>query len=218
MEVHPGDRHKTAFTTPVGLYEYNGIPFGLCNTPGMFQRLMQTIFCEELLQILLVYLDDIIVYSDTIADHLKRLERGFQKLREHDLKIEAEKCQLFQSRVRYLGHVVSAEGVATDPAKTEAVSQWPTPRTPKDLSSFLGFASYYRRFIPGLTQTAAPLHKLVAEISEKGKNKKGTITSERWEGECRKAFDDLRKALTSAPVLAYPDYTEPFIVETDASD
>ena len=179
---------------------------------------MQMIFREELLQILLVYLDDIIVYSDTIADHLKRLERVFQKLREHGLKIEAEKCQFFQSRVKYLGHVVSAEGVATDTAETEAVSQWPTLRTLKDLRSFLGFASYYRRFVPGFAQTAAPLHKLVAEISKKGKNKKGTITSERWEGECRKAFDDLLKALTSAPVLAYPDYTKPFIVETDASD
>ena len=217
VEVHTGDRHKTAFTTPMGLYEYNRMPFGLCNAPGTFQRLKQTIFHEELLQILLVYLD-IIVYSNTIADHLKRLERVFQKLREHGLKIEAEKCQFFQSRVKYLGHVVSAEGVTTDPAKTEAVSQWPTPRTLKDLRSFLGFAPYYRRLVPGFLQTATPLHKLVTEISEKGKNKKGIITSEHWEGECRKAFDDLRKALTSAPVLAYPDYTKLFIVETDTSD
>ena len=187
----------------MGLYD------GLCNVPGTFQRLMQMIFHEELLQILFVYLDNITVYSDTIADHLKRLERVFQKLREHGLKIEAEKCQFFQSHVKYLGHVVSAEGVATDPTKTEAVSQWPTPRTLKDLSSFLGFASYYRRLVPGFTQTAAPLHKLEAKISEKGKNKKGTITSEYWEGECHEAF---------APVLAYPDYTKPFIVETDASD
>lgn len=218
VEVHPDDRHKTAFTTPMGLFEYNRMPFGLCNAPATFQRLMQTIFREDLLQILLVYLDDIIVYSDSIADHLKRLERVFQKLREHGLKIEAEKCQFFQSHVKYLGHVVSSEGVATDPAKTEAVSKWPTPRTLRDLRSFLGFASYYRRFVPGFAQTAAPLHQLAAEISEKGKKKKGTISSEHWEGECQRAFDDLRTALTSAPVLAYPDYTKPFIVETDASD
>ena len=144
VEVHPDDRHKTAFTTPMVLYEYNRMPFGLCNVPGTFQRLMQMIFREGLLQILLVYLDDIIVYSGTIADHLKRLEQVFQKLREHGLKIEGEKCHFFQSRVKYLGHVVSAEGMATDPAKTEAVLQWPTPRTLKDLRSFLGFASYYR--------------------------------------------------------------------------
>lgn len=122
VEVHPDDHHKTAFTTLMGLYEYNRMPFWLCNAPGMFQRFMQMIFSEELLQILLVYLDDIIVYSDTIADHLKRLERVFQKLREHGLKIEAEKCQFFQSHVKYLGHMVSVEGMATDPAKTEAVS------------------------------------------------------------------------------------------------
>ena len=136
VEVHPSDRHKTAFATPMGLYEYNRMPFGLCNAPGTFQRLMQTLFREELLQILLVYLDNIIVYSDNIADHLKRLERVFQKLREHGLKIEAEKCQFFQSRVKYLGHVVLVEGVATDPAKTEAVLQWPTPRMLKDLVIF----------------------------------------------------------------------------------
>lgn len=124
-----------------------------------------------------MYLDDIIVYSDTIVDHLKWLDRVFQKLRKHGLKIEAEKCQFFQSRVKYLGHVVSAEGVATDPAKTEAVSQWPTPRMLKELRSFLGFASYYRRFVHGFA-AAAPLHKLVDEISGKGKNKKGTITNE----------------------------------------
>ena len=120
------------------------MPFGLCNAPGTFHRLKQTIFREELLQILLVYLDDIIVYSDTIGDHLKWLEWVFQKLREHGLKIEVEKCQFFQSRVKYLGHVVSAEGVATDPEKTEAVSQWPIPRMLKDLRSFLGVVSYYR--------------------------------------------------------------------------
>ncbi len=218
VEVHPDDRHKTAFTTPMGLFEYNRMPFGLCNAPGTFQRLMQTIFCEDLLQILLVYLDDIIVYSSNVADNLVRLECVFQKLQAHGLKIEAEKCQFFQRRVKYLGHVVSSEGVATDPAKTEAVTQWPTPKTLKELRSFLGFASYYRRFIPGFAQTAAPLHQLTAEVSEKGTKKRGIITSEHWKGECRKAFDDLRAALTSAPVLAYPDYNQPFVVETDASD
>ena len=218
VEVHPDDRHKTAFTTPMGLFEYNRMPFGLCNAPALFQRIMQTIFREDLLQILLVYLDDIIVYSSSIADHLKRLERVFQKLKEHGLKVEAEKCQFFQRRVKYLGHVVSAEGVGTDPAKTEAVASWPTPKTLKDLRSFLGFASYYRRFVPGFAQTAAPLHQLTAEISEKGKKKRSTIPSDRWKGECEKAFDALRTALTTAPVLAYPDYTKPFVVETDASD
>ena len=215
VEVHPDDRHKTTFTTPMGLFEYNCMPFGLCNAPALFQKLMQTIFHEELLQILLVYLDDIIMYSCNIADHLS--DRVFQKLGEHGFKIEAAKCQFFQRRVKYLGHVVSSEGVATDPAKTEAVARWPTPKTLKDLRSFLGFASYYRRLVPGFAQTAAPLHQLTAESSEKGKKKNSTITSERWNGECQKAFDDLYTALTTAPVLAYPGFFKPFIVETDAS-
>ena len=179
VEVHPDDQHKTAFTTPMDLFEYNRMPFGLCNAPALFQRIMQTIFREDLLQILLVYLDDIIVYSSSIADHLKRLKRVFQKLREHGLKVEAAKCQFFQRRVKYLGHVVSAEGVGTDSAKTEAVASWPTPKTLKDLRSFLGFASYYRQFVPGFAQIAAPLHQLTAEISEKGKKKRSTIPSDR---------------------------------------
>ena len=218
VEMEPADRHKTAFTTPMGLYEYNRMPFGLNNAPATFQRLMQNIFREDVLKILLVYLDDIIVYSGTIAEHLSRLELVFRKLREHGLKIEPGKCQFFRRSVTYLGHVVSSKGVATDPVKTEAVDKWPVPKTLKDLRSFLGFTSYYRRYVPGFAQKAAPLHKLTAELSEGGKRKRGTITKEQWTTECQTAFDNLREALVSAPVLAYPDYQKPFIVETDASD
>ena len=199
VEVHPDDRHKTAFTTPMGLFEYNRMPFRLCNAPALFQRIMQTIFHEDLLQTLLVYLDDIIVHSSSIAEHLKRLERVFQKLRERGLKVEAAKCQFFQRRVKYLGHVVSAEGVGTDPAKTKAAASWPTPKMLKDLRLFLGFASYYRRSVPGFAQTAAPLHQLTAETSGKGKKKRSTIPSDYWKGERQKAFDALRAALTTAP-------------------
>ena len=139
-----------------------------------------------------------------------------QKLRDHGLKIEAAKCQFFQIHVKYLGHVVSSEGVATDPAKTEAIARWPTPKTLKGLRSFLGFTSYYRRIVPRFAQTAALLHQLTAEISEKGKKKKSIITSEHRKGECKKAFDELCTTLTTAPVLGYPDYSRPFIVETNA--
>ena len=143
-----------------------------------FQRLMQTIFCEDLLQILLVYLDDIIIHRDSIADHLGWLERVLQKLRDHGLKIGTAKCQFFQIHVKYLDHVVSSEGMETNPAKTEAVARWPTSKTLKELRSFLGFASYYRRLVPRFPQTAAPLHQLTAKISEKGKKMKSIITSE----------------------------------------
>ena len=173
VEVNPADRHKTAFTTPLGLFEYNRMPFGLANAPATFQSLMQHIFREDLLQTLIVYLDDIIVFSQDVKEHLRRLELVFQKLREHGLKIEPKKCQFFCPKVTFLGHVVSADGVATDPEKTEAVTKWPTPRTLKELRSFLGFASYYRRFVPHFAQVAKPLHELVARLYDGGKSGKG---------------------------------------------
>ena len=220
VEVAPADRHKTAFTTPFGLYEYNRMPFGLGNAPATFQRVMQTIFRDELLEMLIVYLDDIIVFSQDISTHLQRLEMVFQKLREHGLKIEGKKCHFFCPKVTYLGHVVSADGVATDPAKTEVVMNWPKPKTLKDLRSFLGFASYYRRFVPHFAQTAKPLHELVSKLYEGGKNGKQRNKSVEsgWNQECQEAFENLKQALTSPPVLAYPMYTKPFIVEVDASN
>ena len=154
VEVNPENRHKTAFTTPFGLYQYDHMPFGLAGAPATFQRLMQTLFRDDMLQILIVYLDDIIVFSQDIREHLKRLELVLQKLREHGLKLEPKKCQFFCSKVTYLGHVVSADGVATDPAKTEAVVNWPKPKTLQELHSFLGFASYYRKFVSHFAQIA----------------------------------------------------------------
>ncbi|KAK3742849.1 hypothetical protein QZH41_004524 [Actinostola sp. cb2023] len=219
VEVDPRDRHKTAFTTPMGLYEFNRMPFGLQNAPATFQRLMQGVFREDLLQKLMVYLDDIIVFSPTIEEHLIRLKVVFRKLSEHGLKIEPTKCQFFGNEVTYLGHVVSADGVSTDPEKTKAVKEWPVPVTVRDLRSFLGFASYYRRFVPKFAQIAGPLHKVVAELGSAGSNKTpkkliGTV----WTQDCQAAFNQLRTLLTTAPVLAYPDYTQPFILETDASN
>ena len=152
VEVNPADRHKTAFTTPFGLFQYNRMPFGLAGAPGLFQRLMQTVFRDEVLPILIVYLDDIIVFSQDIPQHLRWLEIVLKKLREHGLKLEPKKCQFFCPKVNYLGHVVSADGVATDPDKTKVVKNWPKPSTLKDLRSFLGFALYYHRFVPHFAQ------------------------------------------------------------------
>ena len=220
VEVIPADRHKTAFTTPLGLFEYNRMPFGLANAPATFQRLMQHIFREDLLQTLIVYLDDIIVFSQDVKEHLRRLELVFQTLREHGLKIEPKKCQFFCPKVTFLDHVVSADGVATDPEKTEAVTKWPTPRTLKELRSFLGFASYYRRFVPHFAQVAKPLHELVARLYDGGKSVKGRNREigGLWTQECQDAFTGLKAALTSPPTLAYPVYSRPFIVEVDASN
>ena len=214
------DRHKTAFITPFGLYEYKRMPFGLCTAPSTFQRLMNSGMHDLLFQVLLVYLDDILVYSRTFQEHLERLRKVFTRLRELGLKLNPEKCNFCQKSVKYLGYTVSAGGIATDEDKIKAVKQWPTPYTLKDLRSFLGFASYYRRFVPGFAKIAGPLHALVGQVHEATKHKrwgKRADLGAGWTTECDGAFQDLKTALTTSPVLGYADYRQPFIVETDAS-
>lgn len=214
------DKAKTAFCTPFGLFEFNRMPFGLCNAPSTFQRLMERIFGDQSLQSLLLYLDDIVVFSSTFEDHLQRLELVLVRLQEHHLKLKFKKCQFFQREVKYLGHIVSAAGVATDPDKIIVVSQWKRPTTAKELQSFLGFASYYRRFVEGFSKLAAPLHRLVADVigskhKPKGHGKCSIV--EKWNEECEQGFQSLKERLVSAPVLGYADFVKPFVLEIDAS-
>ena len=222
VQMEPEDQRKTAFTTPFGLYEYTRMPFGLCNAPATFQRLMQTAFHADMFNILLVYLDDIVVYSNTLDEQLTRLDTVFTRLGSYGLKLEIKKCSFFQKSVKYLGHVVSGEGVATDPEKITAVREWAVPETLRELRSFIGFASYYRRYVPRFTQLATPLHRIVTAACKDGNRKRRTSASSSiidvWTEDCQQAFDALKLALTSAPVLGFADYRLPFIVETDASD
>ncbi|KAL2098255.1 hypothetical protein ACEWY4_007462 [Coilia grayii] len=146
VPVAEQDKAKTAFCTPFGLFEFNRMPFGLCNAPSTCQRL---IFGDERFSSLPLYLDDIVVFSTSFESHLKRLDLVLQGLQQHNLKLKLAKCNFFQSKVNYLGHVISAEGVSTDPEKIRAVVEWKRPRTLTELRSFLGFASYYRRFVEG---------------------------------------------------------------------
>ena len=162
IEVTPEDRKKTAFTTPMGLFEYVRMPFGLSTSPATFQRLMNQIFREDIFRILLVYLDDIIVYSSTIEEHIQRLDQVFSTLAKHGLKLKPEKCVFFQEEVKYLGHVVSSKGVSMDPDKVASVKNYQVPSTLYELRRFLGSASYSRRFIPDFAKLAAPLHQLVS--------------------------------------------------------
>ena len=218
VPVAEGDRAKTAFCTPFGLYEYNRMPFGLCNAPGTFQRLMERIFGDQSFQTLLLYLDDVVVYASSFEQHLRRLELVFERLRAHNLKLKLAKCHFFAQEVRYLGHVISADGVATDPEKTRAVAEWPRPRTAKDLRSFLGFASYYRRFVPGFAAHAGPLHRAVAAASgPKKAPDSGRDLGALWTAECEEGFRTLKERLVSAPVLAYADFSKPFVLDIDAS-
>ena len=213
------DRHKTAFITPFGLYEYNRMPFGLTNAPATFNRLMQRCLNEMIFQILLVYLDDIIVFSETFDEHLERLDRVLTRLREHGLKLKPSKCCFLRARVTYVGHQLSANGVSPDPDKIAAVEEWKVPSSVKELRSFLGFAGYYRRFVKGFAKIAGPLHELVNScLHELKTNKRLAIPfANRWDTVCQAAFDELREKLTSTPVLGFPDFSKPFRLETDAS-
>uniref|UniRef100_A0A5S6QHH5 RNA-directed DNA polymerase n=1 Tax=Trichuris muris TaxID=70415 RepID=A0A5S6QHH5_TRIMR len=207
VAVHPEDRVKTAFCTPTGLYQFKVMPFGLCNAPSTFQRLMEVILGSLRSTSCLVYLDDIIIHSRTEEEHVQRLREVFRRLRDAGLKLNMEKCQFFKKEVRYLGHVVSRDGVRVDPEKTEAVDNWPRPTSPKELKQFLGLASYYRRFVSSFATIAEPMNKLMKKSSRWN-----------WTSECEASFHELKARLTSAPTLSFPDFNLPFVLDTDSSN
>eukprot|EP00731_Ephydatia_muelleri_P008911 Em0004g1249a len=206
VKVAPEDREKTAFTTPYGLYQFCVMPFGLCNAPSTFQRLMELVLAGLHWSSCLVYLDDIIIYSRTVKEHLTRLEEVLERLQAAGMKLKPKKCRLLRRKVNYLGYIVSSGGVQTDPLKVESILSWPSPTTQKELRQFLGLASYYRRFVKGFASIAAPLNHLL----EKGKPWE-------WTKVCEHAFSSLKKMLTTSPILAYPDFEIEFTVDCDAS-
>lgn len=168
----------------------------------------------------LIYLDDIIIFSATFEEHIERLQAVFQRLQEHNLKLKPSKCELFRNRVVYLGHVVSEEGIHTDPAKIDAVKNWPIPKCTKDVRKFLGFTGYYRRFIKDYAATARPPNDvLISYCTNPKANMKSTRkkTPFKWDDEQQDSFDTIISKLTNPPVLAYADYQKPFILHTDAS-
>lgn len=155
----------------------------------------------------LVYLDDIIVFGQSFQEHLSRLGEVLNKLQTANLKVKPSKCNLFSTKVKYLGHIISADGVMADPAKLEAVRSWPEPTNQTEVRSFVGLASYYRRFVKNFAEIARSLHAL----TEKGRRFK-------WDEGCQNAFVALKMCLILAPILAYPDPQKSFILNTDASD
>ena len=212
--VSPRDQEKTAFTTPLGLFEFKRMPFGLCNAPATFQRLMQQCLSNELTESLLIYLDDVIVYSPDFRSHLQHIENVFQRLAKHGLKLRLDKCRLFQREVKFLGHVVDERGVRPDADKIAAVRDWAPPSTVREVRAFLGLAGYYRRFVASFAAIARPINSLLVGITDDEKSHRRKVC---WSPECQAAFDALKQALTQAPILAYADYTKPFVVYTDAS-
>ena len=206
VAMHPDSKEKTAFISHAGLYHFNVLSFGLTNAPPQFQRLMSRILHGLEWKICLVYIDDVIIFSADFKEHLTRLKLVFDRLREANLKLKPSKCHFACESVNYLGFVVSLEGISPDPKKLEAVKSFPTPRSVKDVRSFLGLCNYYRRFVQGFANIASPLNHLTR------KNIQFV-----WTPECETAFAELKERLCSPPILAYPDFRVPFHLYTDAS-
>ena len=206
LAVHPRDRHKTAFVTRRGLFQFRVLPFGLCNSPASFSRMMNLVMAGLNFAVCLIYLDDIIVFASDLDTHLQRLSQVLERLAVVGLKLKPSKCHLLQRQVIFLGHVVSEKGITTDPGKIQAVRDWPTPRKLRDVRSFVGLCSYYRKFVPDFAQVARPLHALT---------KKGCQFA--WSEECDLAFAELKRRLTESPILALPSDSGLYILDTDAS-
>lgn len=206
IEIDSKDIQKTAFTVENGHFEFVRMPFGLKNAPSTFQRVMDNILLGIQNERCLVYMDDIIIYSPTIHDHMSRLTEVFQRLRKANLKIQPDKCEFLRKEVAYLGHLITKDGVKPNPTKVDAILNFPQPKDQKDIKSFLGLAGYYRRFIPNFSKISKPLTKLLQKDIPFN-----------FDYDCTSSFENLKKALTTTPILIYPNFDEPFVLTTDAS-
>ncbi|KAI7797064.1 hypothetical protein IRJ41_012065 [Triplophysa rosa] len=207
VRIREGDEWKTAFNTPSGHYEYLVLPFGLTNAPAIFQGLINDVLGDMINRFVFVYLDDILIFSQSLQEHTRHVRGVLQRLLENQLFVKAEKCEFHSDTVSFLGHVISPRGIEPDDAKIKAVAMWGTPDSRKALQRFLGFANFYRRFIRGFGQVAAPLTALTS-----------TKIPFSWNALAQVAFDKLKSRFVSAPVLCLPDPDRQFIVEVDASD
>jgi hypothetical protein len=207
VRIADGDEWKTAFRTRYGTYEYLVMPFGLTNAPAAFQRFMNDIFSDLLDVYVVVYLDDILIYSENMADHKKHVQEVLRRLRANDLFCKPEKCEFHASEIEYLGYIIKADGISMDQKKVKAILDWPVPKTVKQIQSFLGFANFYRRFVYAYSNITIPLTRLT----------KKTVTWN-WDTKCQNAFEALKTAFTEAPILHHFDPELPRVVETDASD
>jgi len=206
IPMAPADAQKTAFSTPFGHYEFKRMPFGLKNAPATFQRLMDRILSGLQGIELFVYLDDIVIYSSSLSEHARKFNKLAERLRAANLKLQPDKCEFLRKEVTYLGHVIGEAGVRPDPQKIESVKNFPRPKNAKNVKQFLGLAGYYRRFIDNFSRTAKPLTALL---------KKDIAFT--WQEPQENAFVNLRDQLCREPLLQHPDFTQPFLLTTDAS-
>jgi hypothetical protein len=206
MKIREQDIQKTAFTTQYRLYEFVVVSFGLTNAPTYFMKLMNKVFMEKLDRFVVVFIEDILIYSETTEEHEEHLRTVLERLRQQKLYAKFSKCEFWMERVAFLGHVLSAEGIAVDPSKVESVTKWEQALNVTDVRSVLGMAGYYRRFIENFSKITKPMTELL-------KNN----TKFEWSEACEKSFQELKKRLTTAPVLTLPDIKKDFVVYCDAS-
>lgn len=204
--LQPGEEHKTAFSTHEGHFEFRVLAFGLTGAPATFQGAMNATLKPLLRQCVMVFFDDILIYSPSFDQHLIHIRSVLDLLKQDDWRIKLSKCSFAQQQLSYLGHVISSDGISTDPAKIDAIVTWPLPSNTKELRSFLGLAGYYRKFVRHFGVISKPLTNLL---------RKNSLFI--WTTEHDTAFSTLKSALQSAPVLSLPDFTKPFCIETDAS-
>jgi hypothetical protein len=206
MKIRPEDVAKTAFVTRYGQYEFMVVSFGLTNAHAYFMNMMNKVFMDELEKFVVVFIDGILIYSETTEEHEKHLRIVLEKLRQNQLYAKFEKCEFWLEKVAFLGHVLTADGVAMDPSKIEAVTEWERPQNVSDIRSFLGLAGYYHRFIENFSKIAKPmtepLHKNTPFV---------------WNEACEQSFQELKKRLTTTPILALPDIHQNFVIYCDAS-
>ncbi|SOV07075.1 uncharacterized protein UDID_18713 [Ustilago sp. UG-2017a] len=210
LRIAKGDKWKTAFRTRYGLFQYNVMPFGLTNAPASFQHLMNDTFKDMLDRSLIIYLDDLLIYSSTLEQHQGHVSAVLARLRQAGLYAKAEKCQFSTSQTEFLGFVVSDQGVSMDPSKTEVITNWPVPTSVHDVQVFLGFCNFYRKFIPQYSRTAYPLTQLL--------RKEAQSTPFAWNHAAQHAFEQFRSSFSTDTILHHFDPARPIIVETDASD
>lgn len=207
VEVNEADQWKTAFRTRYGTFQFTAMPFGLAGAPSTFQRLMQNIFLGELDDFVMVYLDDVLMYSPTRQLHIQHLRKIFSRMREEQLYVKLSKCEFCQQRVQYLGCVISSEGIAAHPEKLKTLWDWPEiPDKRKQLRGFLGLVGYYRGLVPNFNKLAHPLHRLLKQDSDMV-----------WRMEHSEAVKNLEEALINAAMLKLFDPDKPVVLKTDAS-
>lgn len=206
VKMNPNDGAKTAFSSNFQHFEFTRMPFGLKGAPSTFQRLMNTVLTGLQGVKCFVYMDDIVIYACNLTDHRSKVAEVFNRLRQHKLKLQPEKCNFLRREIVYLGHVIGEDGILPDPAKIKAVQNFPTPKNIKEIKSFLGLAGYYHRFINNFSKISKPLTSLLRKD-----------VTYKWDTFCDESFNILKKALITPPLLIYPDFSRQFIVTSDAS-